>query len=203
MSYDEQEQKRSRVVVETPNSRREVEQVHTERTPKREGYSTGMIAAVALAAIALTALLVFFLVNNNNENNNANNNARLATQATPLPRETVTVTPMQSTTTPAAQSAPIIITPPAQAPAATAATPLPTPREPDDSAIQANISKKFLDDPELASADVSASAGGGRVTLTGKVATQALKSRAEKLAQSVKGVRSVDNKITVDNSSMR
>ncbi|HEX8723466.1 MAG TPA: hypothetical protein VF736_22805, partial [Pyrinomonadaceae bacterium] len=66
MSYDEEQQKRSRVVIETPTARREVVQQQTVRypaPPERRGYSTGVLATVALLAIAATAIIFLFLTN--------------------------------------------------------------------------------------------------------------------------------------------
>ena len=81
---DEEQQRRSRVVVETPTARREETYTRTTRAPERSGYSTGVIAAVALTAIALTALVLFFLMNNRDDATNTN--VRIATTApTPLP----------------------------------------------------------------------------------------------------------------------
>ena len=69
MSYDEEQQKRSRVVVETPNARREEYYARTSRVPERAGYSTGVVAVVALLAIAATALIMFFLMNRSDATN--------------------------------------------------------------------------------------------------------------------------------------
>jgi uncharacterized secreted protein with C-terminal beta-propeller domain len=204
MPNEEEQQRRSRVVVETPHVRREVEHVYAERTPENKGYSTATVAGVALVAIAVAALIVFFLFNSgSNSADNTNINARVTTATAPTPLPTVNTTPVQTSVPPVMQPAPIIVTPPA----ATTTTPVaapssaPTPRQPDDTTIQANVSKKFLDDPELSSADVTATVGGGKVILTGTVATQALKNRAEKLAKTVKGVTVVENKINVQNAN--
>jgi hypothetical protein len=67
----------------------------------------------------------------------------------------------------------------------------------DDGSIQSNIDRKILEDPALASLGVIALVVDGKVTLTGSVNSEAMKTKIERLVNSVKGVRTVDNKITV------
>ena len=121
MSYDEEQQRKSRVVVETPTSRREeVSYTHRERAPERSGYSTGMVAAVALTAIALTAFVLFFLMSDREDATNAN--TIVATTApTPIPTAQTPIIIQQPVQQPPViieqpatmQPAPVIITPPA------------------------------------------------------------------------------------------
>src|SRR5689334_22328251 len=104
MSYDEEQTKRSRVVVETPNERREVVQHQTVRYPEeRRGFSTGMVVTVALLAIAATAIIFLFLTNSRDDSSQVNVNLRASTQPTPMTQAPVVVT----------QPTPIIITQPA------------------------------------------------------------------------------------------
>ncbi len=63
--------------------------------------------------------------------------------------------------------------------------------------MQAEVSKKILDDTELSAADIKATVSKGRATLTGTVNTASLKRRAEQVARTVKGVRNVDNQIII------
>ena len=59
MAYDEEQARRSRVVVETPTERREV--VHSQvRTPDRSGVSAGMVGVLVVVAIALITVMVLF-----------------------------------------------------------------------------------------------------------------------------------------------
>ena len=60
MAYDEQEAKSSRVVVETPNARREVVHSQSVRTPDGSGISAGMVGVLVVVAIALITMLVLF-----------------------------------------------------------------------------------------------------------------------------------------------
>ena len=61
--------------------------------------------------------------------------------------------------------------------------------------IQAEIDKRIADDRNLSKLDVTATVTNGRVILVGTVPTNELKSRIEKLARAVKGVKEVDNQI--------
>lgn len=197
MSYDEEQQRKSRIVVETPTTRREVVQHQTTRIPEeRRGVSTGVVAAVALTAVALTALLFMYL---SNKGDATNTNVNLAvqptplqaTQPTPLPPIAQQPTPYVYTPPPATTLPPPTINMP---PSTTTAPPTPTPI--DNIALQDRIRERILEDRELSAAAISVDVVNGKATLTGTVGTQALKDRARRLA-SIPGVRSVDNKIIV------
>ena len=201
MSYDEEQQRRSRVVVETPTARREEQYVRTTRVPDRGGYSTGVIATVALVAIAATALIMFFLMNRSDATNTdvtvATAPTPIPTAPTPLPAAPVVMPPVQqqppviiqappATTT---QPAPIIVAPPAPPPSAPAL---------DDATIETNVTKALTDDADLGAANITVTVISGKATLIGAVKTPDLKARAERLANSIKGVKAVDNKIMVE-----
>jgi hyperosmotically inducible periplasmic protein len=207
MAYDEEQQKRSRVVVETPTARREEVYTRTTRVPERDGHSTGVIAVVALVAIAATALIMFFLMQNRDDATNTN--VSVATTApTPLPAAPTPQAPIIVTAPPTqqppvivsappttTQPAPVIVTqpaPPAAAPAAPASTGV------DDAAVESKIDKAFADDPDLSTAGLTVTVISGKATLIGAVKTPELKARAERLANGVRGVKSVDSKITVE-----
>ena len=210
MSHDEEQHRKSRVVIETPTERREVVQQQTYRTPERErsGFSSGMVAAVALAAIAATAIVFLFVMNrSDNSNTNISVNSRgAATQPTPLVQQP----PVIVQSTPLPQGTPIIIPPAAapppviiqqQAPAAPTTVTVPPPSSSgsgtDDASVQAKLDKAIRDDSTLFDAGVTATIIGGKVTINGAVSSQALKDRVEKLVYAIKGVQSVDNQITV------
>jgi hypothetical protein len=214
MSYDEEQHKRSRVVVETPTARREVVQQQTVRYPaeERRGYSAGLVATVALIAIAATALIFLFLTNSRDDSANTNVNVRTtaATQPTPITQAPVMVqTPMpqqqpviiQAPPTTTAPAPVIIQAPPADtsttAPTSPPASSAPPASGHDDASLQAKIDKAFADDPNVSAASVDALVVNGRVRLTGTVNSDAVKQRAERLAYAVKGVLGVDNKIVV------
>ena len=221
MSYDEEHQKRSRVVIETPNARREVVEERTVHQPppgyyppERRGYSTGVLATVALLAIAATAIIFLFLTNSRDDSasTEVNINARTAaaTQPTPFVQAPVLVqTPLPQPTPIIIQQAPqtvpapvIIQAPPPEtttaAPPTTTAPPASTaPPANDDATLQTKIDKAFADDPAVSAAVIDATVVNGRVRLSGTVHSDAVKQRAERLAYAVKGVLGVDNKIQV------
>jgi len=217
MSYDEEQHKRSRVVVETPTSRREVVQSQTVRYPEeRRGYSTGVIAAVALTAIAATVIIMLFLTNPSDDSDSTTNvNLRASAPAQPTPyvqTPVIVQTPMTQPTPiiiqqAPVQPAPIIVAPPptTDAPTTTTSPPSSTAAPPastgasasDDLSIQQRVDRVFADDRDVSAANVFATVVEGRVRLTGTVSSDAVKQRAERLAYTVKGVLGVDNRITV------
>lgn len=211
MSEDEERTRRSRVVVETPTTRREVVQSQTVRYPEeRRGFSTGMVAAVALTAIALTVIIFLFLSNPSDDSANTNINVRAAgaTQPTPFTQQPVIVqqpmtqpTPIIIQQAPMPQQPPVIIqqAPPPSTTTVPSTTTAPAPSGADDTTLQSKVDKAYKDDSEIAATDVMGMVIDGKVTLTGTVNTAALKQKAERLARAVRGISSVENKITVSN----
>jgi hypothetical protein len=212
MSYDEEQHKRSRVVVETPTARREVIQQQTVRYPERRGYSAGILATVALVAIATTAIVFLFLTNSGSDDSTETNvNIRAATQPTPFTQAPVVVqTPMTQPTpiiiqqAPQTVPAPVIIQAPPPTDTTTAAPPTTTapaapaaPTASDDVTLQQKIDTSFANDATIAASTINATVVNGRVRLSGTVSSDAVKQRAERLAYAVKGVLGVDNKIVV------
>lgn len=203
MSYDEEQHKRSRVVIETPTARREVVQTVTARAPERRGVSTGVVAALVIGAVALVTILFLFILNRQNSGTEVT--ANVSTTATPLPQQPVIIqqqpTPLPQTpiiiqqpgTTTTTQP-PIIIEQPAPA---TTTAPAATTSVNDDAAIQSAIDKKMAEDATLSTVGVSITVSNGKATLIGTVDTQALKNQVERLVRSVKGVRTVDSQIIV------
>lgn len=208
MVYDEANQKRSRVVVETPAARREVVETRTAYAPERRGVSTGTVAIVAMAAVVLTAIVVWALTRPTADEVNAN--LRVATQPTPITQVVTVPVPQQ-------QPAPVVI-PPATTSTTTQPVIVPVPSTStsssssttttstaktngtDDATLQANIDKRLSDDPKVAALGIVASVADGKVTLIGTVDSREMKNRVERLVR-IKGVKSVDNQITVNADS--
>lgn len=193
MAYDEEQARRSRVVVETPNERREVVSSQSVRTPDNSGISAGMVGVLVVVAIALITMLVLFWLSSQPTTDNAN----LAAQQPPPTTVVQQPAPVQQPPViiqqpaPATQPAPIVVAPPAggsTAPAETVNM---------DSTIQAAVEKKMADDPEVSTLGITASVLDGKVMLIGTVKTEELKTRIERMAKQVKGVKSVDNQISV------
>ena len=204
MSQDEERQRRSRVVVETPTARREEVYTQTRHVPhERSGVSTGTVAAIALTAVALTAIVVFFLMNSGEDatqtgiNINATAPTPVATVPTPIivqqatpfttpPPQTIIVQPAPGTTTQPVIVPPVTTTAPTQSPVLR------------DADIESNVNKALTDDAELSSLGITVIVTNGRVTLNGQVASADHKARAERLARSIRGVTGIDNKIIVE-----
>jgi hypothetical protein len=205
MSYDEEQQRKSRVVIDTPTARREEYVTQTRRTPPdRGGYSTGVVAAVALTAIALTALLVFFFMNSGSDATQTNVNVA-TTAATPLPTQPTPIVITQPTPMPQQQQPIIVQAPPqtTQAPPVIITQPAPStatsaPPVADDSAIESRVNKAFNDDADLSALGITVTVINGKATLNGIVKTADQKSHAEQLARAARGVKSVENKIIVE-----
>ena len=191
MAYDEQQARRSRVVVETPTERREVVHSQSVQTPDRSGISAGMVGVLVVVAIALITMLVLFWMSSQPTSDpNANT---LAQQPPPpviqqVPANQPPVIIQQPA--PATQPAPIIVTPPSGGTTDTAAAN-------HDATIQLNIDKQLTDDPAFSSLGITATVMSGKVTLLGTVKTEALKAQIEKMVRRVKGVKEIDNQITI------
>jgi hyperosmotically inducible periplasmic protein len=67
----------------------------------------------------------------------------------------------------------------------------------DDSAITAKVKTAFAQDPGVKAMDVTVNTHLGTVQLSGWVNTAEEKARAEQLAKTVPGVKTVENKITL------
>lgn len=70
----------------------------------------------------------------------------------------------------------------------------------DDAAITAKISAELAKDPDLSAIKIDVDTTAGVVRLSGPAPSQAAKDRAATLAQSVEGVKSVNNELVVGKS---
>ena len=203
MSYDEEQARRSRVVVETPNERREVVQSQAVRTPDRSGISAGMVGVLVVVAIALITMLVLFWMSSQpTSTDTASTAAQQPTTVVqqPAPAQQPPVIIQQPA--PVTQPAPVIVTPPAggttSAPATTAPSTTDTQSSVNvDTKIQNEIDKRLTDDSTFSSLGITATVLDAKVTLLGTVKTQELKDQVERMVRQIKGVKSVDNQITV------
>jgi hypothetical protein len=195
MAYDDEQAKRSRVVVETPTARREV--THTESVHSdRGGISGATVGVIVVVAIALITIVVLFLMNGQSTTDNANN---LALQQQPAQQQPVIVQQ------PAQQQPPVIIQQPAQSaqqPPVIINQPAPSggsapANTSNDGAVQMAIDKTIGDDPTLSALGITATVLDGKVTLTGTVKSEALKSQVDRALRTIKGVKQVDNQIVV------
>jgi len=191
MAYDEEQARKSRVVVETPNERREV--VHSQSVRDNSGISAGMIGVLVVVAIALITMLVLFWISSQpatDTNVAATQPPPTTVVQQPAPVQQPPVIIQQPA--PATQPAPIVVTPPASG-----GSTMPAETVNMDSTIQTAIDKKLSDDPEISTLGITATVLDGKVTLLGTVKTEALKSQVARIVKQVKGVKSVDNQISV------
>jgi len=196
MAYDEQEAKRSRVVVETPTARREVVQSESVRTPDRSGVSAGMVGVLVVVAIALITVMVLFWMSSQQSTMDPNANTVAQQQQPPTvvqqaPAQQPPVI-IQQPAPAAPQQAPIII----QSPSGGAVEPSTTAANV-DSTIQAAIDKQLTEDPAFSSLGITATVMNSKVTLLGVVKTEEMKAQVEKMVKRIKGVKQVDNQISV------
>ncbi len=189
MAHDDEQARRSRVVVETPTARREV--THTEAVHNdRGGISGATVGVIVVVAIALITIVVLFLMNQPTDTTNAN-----LAETQPATQQPPVIVQQQP-----AQQPPVIINQPApvgqppvviqQAPSGGTA-----PAVSQDGSIQAAIDKRIADDPTFSALGITATVLDGKVTLTGTVQTEGLKSQVERMIRAISGVKQVDNQI--------
>src|ERR1051326_4442972 len=194
MAYQERESEHRRIVVDTPSGRRE--EIHSEarQYPERSGGVSGAaMAAIVVGVIALAAIIILFVMNQQQSAVNAN------TTAQQQPPQTIIQQPAQQPPVIVQQPAPVQQQPPViingqSAPATSGGA---TTSGPDDSTIQTAVDKKLTNDPALSSLGITATVMNGKVTLIGMVHSQADKDQVERAVRLIKGVKSVDNQITV------
>ena len=193
MAYEPNESKRSRVVVETPTARREVVSSEAVRTPERSGISAGTVGVIVVLAVALVTILVLLLLSGQSTETG---NADLAAQPAPVPQTTIIQQPapqqqppiVVQQPAPVTQPAPVIINPSGGG-VTTAAN--------NDASVQIEIDKRLAEDTTLSGLGITASVIDGKVTLIGTVQSETLKSQVERMVRAVKGVKNVDNQISV------
>ena len=193
MAYDDEQATRSRVVVDTPTSRREV--THTEAVRNdRGGVSGATVGVIVVVAIALITVVVLFLMNGQQ---NANLNDNLAAQQQqpvivqqPAQQQQPPVIIQQPAAAPVANQPPVIINQPASGGTAPGNTS-------NDGAVQMAVDKAISDDTTLSALGITATVLDGKVTVTGTVKSEALKSQVDRALRSVKGVKQVDNQLIV------
>lgn len=192
MAYEEQQARRSRVVVETPSARREVTQTESVRNPEGSGMSGAAVGAIVVLAVALVTLLVLFLMSGQPADDVATETPPTTIVQQPAAQQPPVIIQQAP---PAPQQAPIIVSPPA--PAGGSAVGGSAPSASVDLAAQAEIDKKIADDPTLSSLGVTVAVLNGKATIMGTVQSEALKMQIERLVRDVKGVREIDNQILV------
>jgi hypothetical protein len=192
MAYDEEQARQSRVVVETPTEKREVVHSQTVRTPDNSGISAGMVGVLVVVAIALITMLVLFWMSSQPASDQNANMVAQQPQQQPIIQQAPAQQPpvIIQQPAPVTQPAPIVISPPAGGSTEPSAAN-------NDATIQLSIDKQLTDDPKFSSLGITATVMNGKVTLLGTVKTEAAKSDVEKMVRRTKGVKDIDNQISV------
>jgi len=169
-----------------------VESQYDSVVRERRGLSGGEIAALMLAAIAVGVVIAMLILNIQEKNRDEE-----------MAQERARLSAVEQANAQQQQQPPVIVMPPQSQPGvAPVPVPVPTPAPssataPTSTEIEVEIGSKFLDDPELRPHSVVVQVSGGVAMLSGTVPSEDLKTRAENLAKSAKGIRSVINGIVV------
>jgi osmotically-inducible protein OsmY len=185
------------VATNNPNEPNAVVTKSIQEGPREVGLSPATMVVIAL--LALLALgTVFYVVSNRNQNEEANRQAALeasrvqaeaqarAQQAAPAQQPPVVIQQQ-----PAPSQPPVIIQ---QQPAATSSE---TKSTIDDATMQELAVKRLGDESNLATVTVTVL--DGKAHLMGTVDSADLKKKAERVVKAVRGIKSVENDITVSN----
>lgn len=187
MAYQEEHTERQRMVVETPNSRREV-RTEAVRYPDGSGLTAASVASLVVGVVVLVATILLFVMYRQQDTTNANVASQQPPQTTIVQQPAQQPPVIVQQPAPATQPAPVIINNPAPGVGNTGK---------DDSSIQAAIDKKLSDDPNFSALGIVANVANGKVTLTGTVKSETLKAQVERAVRNIKGVKAIDNQITI------
>lgn len=183
-----------RVVVDTPGQRREVVTETSRQAPEESGISAGMVGIIAVLALVAIGIAVY-VVSNKNANDAANREAaaQIAAQEGAAPQAPSQQAPIVIQQPAPVQQPPVIVQQPATVPATVPESGTTI----DDATMLELATKRLGEDPSLVL--VIPTITNGRAVLTGSVSTSAEKIRAETLVKAVRGVKSVDNRISISN----
>lgn len=192
MAYENRPNQPAPVVINEPGVQREYVQTESVYVPESRGFSGLAVAALVIGAVALVTVLFLVILNNQSQ---ANDNKLAARNEQPQQQQPIVVQQ------PAAQQPPIVVQQPGTAPAPIVVQQPGAPPSTDtvavDTGIQTEFERQMADNDTWAGLSVTATAVGGKVTLQGTVASEKLKSDIERMARAIKGVKSIDNQITV------
>jgi hyperosmotically inducible periplasmic protein len=166
----------------------------TVEGPKQMAPST-IAVIIVLAVLAAGAL--YYFVSNNNENQEANRQTAL--ESSRMEAEAQAKRQAQTPT----QQPPVIIQQPAQQAPVIIQQPTPAASTEsknivDDSTIQDAATKRLSDDAEMDSVTVTVL--NGKALIAGSVTSAVGKTKAEQIVRAVRGVKSVENKVTVSSN---
>jgi len=162
--------------------------VHTQYesvVDEPRGMSGVAVAGLVVAGIAAAIVITMLIISGQQRTTDqqlAQDRAKSADTQAPLAQ-------------PAQQ--PLIVQVPAAQPAPAAAPPVAESAAPSSSDVEKDVNSRLLGDQELRSYALDVKVSGGTATLSGRVPYDDLKTRAERLAMTVKGVHGIINNITV------
>jgi BON domain len=146
---------------------------------------------VVVGIALITILVLFWMSSQPTTDPNANLTAQQPPTIVQQPAQQPPVI-IQQPAPVTTQPAPVIIAPGAPSGGSTSSMPAN-----EDATIQAAIDKKIADDQTLASLGITATVMNGKLTLLGIVKSEATKNQVEQTLRRIKGVKEVDNQITV------
>ncbi len=188
------------VVSNNPSEPNEIVTTTVQQGPREVGLSTSTILVIAVLAIVAIGT-VLYVVNSRNENEAANREAAL--EASKMQADAQTRAQQAAAQQAAAQQSqpPVIIQQPAasQAPPVIIQQPAISTTESkntiDDATMQELALKRLTDETDLATVTVTVLDSKAR--LMGTVDSTELKMKAERVVKAVRGIKSVENNITV------
>jgi hypothetical protein len=196
---DEIREKRT-IIHEAPVGRQPVVETQYDHTvQEREGLSGGAIAAMVITGVIAAIFITWLIVNNQQSEDLAMERERaLIAERNAAQAQAAQQQPQQQ---PQQQQQPnVIVLPQTQPSTVPVPVPVPAPSQAEPSSsisIEVDVNRKLLDDKQLGSYPITAKIENGTVTLSGNLPNEDLKTRAEKVVSSVKGVRRVINEIIV------
>jgi len=179
------------VVVDNTGQRSEVVSERSQRVASPSGVSSSTVTVIIVLVLLVAAAVVYISIRSANRSEDlvAATQAppTLVQQPAPVPAPAPVIIEQAA---PAQPPATIIIQQPAQSSTEKELT-----SANEDANMQDLASKKLKADLELGG--VITTVNDARAVLTGAVASEAAKAKAEQLVKAVRGVKSVDNKIVV------
>jgi hypothetical protein len=192
---DEIREKRTVIHDQPGDGRPVIESQYDRVNIEPRGMSGAAIAAMIIGAV-LVAMFITWLIINNQQN-----------EELAMERERALIAERNAAQAQTAQQQqqpqqPIVVMPQSQPSTVPVPVPVPVPAEPttttpSNTSIEIDVNRKLLDDRQLSPYPITVKVENGTATLEGSVPTEELKTRAEKVTSTIKGVRGIINNITV------
>jgi type II secretory pathway pseudopilin PulG len=164
------------------------------------GMSNATVAAIVISLITAAVLITFMIMSANQQSREADlahqrdqaeSNARAA-QSNQQPAPVVVMPQQQQPVT-----VPVPVPVPTPAPSTSQMPPAANESAVSDTSLEVEINSRLLDDEELRPHPITIRYAAGTATLSGELPSEDLKTRAAKIARTIKEVRHVVNNITV------